>query len=92
MCKHVFIFVYIKLHCVMYIHTYTFEDVCTNIRSYVHTYKHRNILVFMLGKKTLGGDTKCGLFYVINNALNVIFYFELLTSTCSQVIRDIWSQ
>ena len=58
MCKHVFIFVYIKLHCVMYIHTYTFEDACTNIRSYVHTYKHTNILVFILGKKTLGGDTK----------------------------------
>ena len=92
MCKHVFIFVYIKLHCVMYIHTYTFEDACTNIRSYVHTYKHTNILVFILGKKTLGGDMKCGLFNVVNIALNVIFVFRIANIYLFAGDSRLWSQ
>ncbi len=73
---------------IVYIHTYIHTYLLTFIHTYIHSYKHTNILVYILGKKTLGGDTKCGLFFVVNNALNEIFYFELLTSTCSQLIRD----
>ena len=58
---------------IVYIHIYI-ERESTYIHLYFHTYinsyKHTNILVFILGKKTLGGDTKCGLFFVVNNALN----------------------
>ena len=68
---------------IVYIHTYIHTYLLSYIHIFIQTYNHTNILVFILGKKTLGGDTKCGLIYVVINALNEIFHFELLTSTCS---------
>ena len=57
---------------IVYIHTY----IHTYFHTFIQTYKHTNILVFILGKKTLGGYTKCGLSYVVNNAVNVIFFIS----------------
>jgi hypothetical protein len=78
---------YVCIKC-LYLHTYTHTYAHTNIHTFIQTYIHTYILVFILGKRTLGGDTKCGLFYVVKNALNEIFYFDLLTFTCSLLIRD----
>ena len=67
--KHTYIYTYksvyacicIRVHKIALFHIH----VHTYIHKFFHTYKlsciHTNILVFILGKKTLGGDTKCGL-------------------------------